>query len=547
MGFMAICATAQTKEDALLFSGNEYEGTARTIAMGNAFTALGGDLGSIGINPAGSAVAGYSQMTISPGLSFSATTVQGVSPFSDGRLPYFDKKHRSSMTDLTLPNIGVVLNYNTHRQSGLKNFTFGFVVNKTADWNGEAYANGINSTTSLMGSMAYYATVDGLLGSELGAANAYDYLPWKTVVGYQSGMISTIRDKDNEFVGSSEVMTKDSEGKDKIFLGGPLDQSYGKKESGYKYDYLINLGANISDFIYIGANLGITTFSYGYQDYFKEVAVDPMDFEIKFSNDGVEETSYFNNMLYRYDYNASGVGYYGKFGIIITPGYGLRIGAAFQTPTVNNINEGWQESGETTYLNKKYNASAISPYGEGGYRMVSPYRANLGLAYAFGRLGVISADYEICDYGSMEYKSSGYDREYFDSVNDEIRHSYTAAHMFRAGLEFKPVPELSLRAGYGLETSPLKESRHAIKTQNAAFGLGYSSKGSFFADIAVKGTFPAGEYFMPYQDYVFETDDEGYYLLDENGQYIVAEDGYAPELLIKKNLWKVVLTLGWRF
>ena len=71
---------AQNAYDGLLFSENNYEGTARSVAMGNAFTALGGDLGSITINPAGSAVAGYSQFTITPGLTIASSTAQGVSP-----------------------------------------------------------------------------------------------------------------------------------------------------------------------------------------------------------------------------------------------------------------------------------------------------------------------------------------------------------------------------------------------------------------------------------------------------------------------------------
>ena len=65
----AAAGYAQSAYDGLLFSENNYEGTARSVAMGNAFTALGGDLGSITINPAGSAVAGYSQFTITPGLT----------------------------------------------------------------------------------------------------------------------------------------------------------------------------------------------------------------------------------------------------------------------------------------------------------------------------------------------------------------------------------------------------------------------------------------------------------------------------------------------
>ena len=35
-----VCSFAQTAYDAWLFSENNYEGTARSVAMGNAFTAL---------------------------------------------------------------------------------------------------------------------------------------------------------------------------------------------------------------------------------------------------------------------------------------------------------------------------------------------------------------------------------------------------------------------------------------------------------------------------------------------------------------------------
>ena len=97
MASAALCH-AQNAYDALAFSENNYEGTARTVAMGNAFTALGGDLGAVTINPAGSAVAGYSQFSITPALTFSTNTAQGVSPFDDGSLPYFEKAMKSSRT-----------------------------------------------------------------------------------------------------------------------------------------------------------------------------------------------------------------------------------------------------------------------------------------------------------------------------------------------------------------------------------------------------------------------------------------------------------------
>ena len=110
-GMTAVCGYAQTAYDALLFSENNYEGSARTVAMGNAFTALGGDLGSIGLNPAGSAVAGYSQITLTPALTFSTSTTHGVSPYSDGFLPYFERQMKSRITDLSAPNVGFTINY----------------------------------------------------------------------------------------------------------------------------------------------------------------------------------------------------------------------------------------------------------------------------------------------------------------------------------------------------------------------------------------------------------------------------------------------------
>ena len=224
MTFATVCSYAQTAYDALLFSENNYEGTARTVAMGNAFTALGGDLGSVTVNPAGSAVAGYSQVTLTPSLTISTSTTKGVSPYADGHLPYFEKEMRSSITRFSMPNLGVTMNFDTHRESGLKNITIGFIMNKSAGWDEDVYAAGTNSSTSFMGEMAYDATVNGYFGSDLGATGAYDFMPWKPVVGYQSGMISTFGGYDDQFVGASEVIYDNGE----VAVGGPLYQSYGR-------------------------------------------------------------------------------------------------------------------------------------------------------------------------------------------------------------------------------------------------------------------------------------------------------------------------------
>ena len=528
----AMSAQAQTIYDALRFSERDYEGTARSVAMGNAFTALGGDLGSIGINPAGSAVAKYSQFTITPSLTVSSNTTQGASPYTDGYLPYFQRQFKQTATHFAIPNLGMTFNWETGRASGLKNVTFGFVMNRTNSWNEDVYAAGTNSTTSFMGAMAAEATWDSMLGSNLNMNDAYDYDPWRYVVGYQSGMISTFGGYDDQFVGASEVII-DNMGQAEISLGGPLEQSYGRRVRGAKNDYLINLGFNISDFLYIGANLGITSMNYSYDEYFKEAAIDPSDFEIALDN---EQTMYFDSMKYKYSYSANTSGVYGKFGFILTPGMGLRIGAAIQTPTATTVNEYWYMSGETYYTDNGFNASAESPEGEDRYRFREPWRANFGAAYTLGKLAVFSVDYELCKYGNMKFRRNGFDddREYFIDLNNDIKDEFGTSHMLRAGVEVKPVDRLAVRAGYGLTTSP-EVLIEVPAAQNVSFGLGFISRKSFFADVACRYAFATDEYFMPYNDYI----------LYEDGTPM--EDAYAPEIRNTKSAWKVLLTLGWRF
>ena len=511
---------AQTAYDALMLSENSYEGTARSAAMGNAFTALGGDLGAVTINPAGSAMASYSQITVTPGITISSTTAEGVSPYENGDLPYFQRKMKSSLPKGSLPNIGASINFDTGRNYGLVNWSLGFIVNKTADYNQDVYANGRNSTTSFIGQMAYEASRLGFYPDELGGENAYDSgINWKYVTGFKSAMFDPFNDI---YVAATEMVYDDNT----CFVAGELDQTYGRRTRGDKYEYIINAGFNISDFVYFGMNLGINSISYSYDEYFKETAVDPSNFVIELQNG---KTIYFDSMKYKYSYSVNTSGVYGKFGIILTPGAGIRFGAAIQTPTATNVNEFWQMYGETNYTDNNFNASASSPEGEDYYNFSEPWRANFGLAYTLGKLAVFSVDYELCDYSAMKFKRNGFDdgREYFSDLNDDIKDIFGTSHMLRAGVEVKPVDRLAVRAGYGLTTAP--ELTEVPAAQNASFGLGFNSRKSFFADIACRYAFASDEYFMPYSDYMAE--------------YEV----YAPEIRNRKDAWKVLLTLGWRF
>lgn len=531
-------AAQETMHDALNFSENNYFGTARSVAMGNAFTALGGDLGGISINPAGSAVANYSQATITPSLNISVSSAQGTR--WNGEANGFERLMKNSSTRFTLPNIGMTLNFDTHRLSGLRNISVGFIVNGSSYFNDNVIARGSNANTSFMGALAY--NTSGWDISDLTMSDPYNnsYAPWASIAGWEAGLISLYGSSNNEYIGTSESYYTDDSGNYIIKQSGPLDQNYGRTQSGSKYDCLINLGLNFSDRLYFGVNLGITSLNYAYRDWISEIAQNPEDFRLQFQNPdgGPDDVTYFSDMNFNYQYGVSGVGIYGKFGFIAKPFAGLRIGGAVQTPTSTMIKQWWSYSAASYYTDSEFNASSESPEGQYKYRLISPFRFNVGLAYTFGNFGLISADYEMCDYSGMRYRETvSNDNSYYDDgVNADIMEYMGVSHMFRAGIEIKPAPVLAIRAGYTLTTSPelyyednVKKTVKADRSSFAA-GLGYSSNGSFFADLAFRATKYANEYIYPYSD------------------YILGEDYFpSPEILNRKWAYDIMLTIGFRF
>ena len=142
-------ASAQGALDALRFSQLRYEGTARTMAMGNAFTSLGGDSYAMSINPASSAIYKYSEFTVTPSLN--GTTF---------KTNYLDNTEKESWTRFGISNAGMVFSFNTgHNLSALKSINFGVAINKLNNYSSRSYSSGINSKSSWLASLA-----DGLSG-----------------------------------------------------------------------------------------------------------------------------------------------------------------------------------------------------------------------------------------------------------------------------------------------------------------------------------------------------------------------------------------------
>ena len=91
---------SQNISDALNYADNSYQGTARFNSMSGAFGALGGDLSSIAVNPAGSAILNSGHFSLSFG-----------SDNKSGQASLINSSNNFDKNNFTLNQIGGVINF----------------------------------------------------------------------------------------------------------------------------------------------------------------------------------------------------------------------------------------------------------------------------------------------------------------------------------------------------------------------------------------------------------------------------------------------------
>ncbi|MBO4671529.1 MAG: hypothetical protein J5640_06805 [Bacteroidales bacterium] len=555
---LAFAAGAQDMYYAHTLSRNNYYGSARSVALGNAVTALGGDLGSVTFNPAGGAVNQYWQFTVTPGLLFSAVN---TSYAADG--VNYGAPNKEGHTKFSIPNIGLMMVLDSEDSDWLRWTSFGVVANSTNNFLSYSTGRGVNSNTSFLGSLA--AGAWGLKPSEM---------PRNLYAGYAANQFGEYGAEGSLVYAGSNERVNDKE--TYSYMPGALDQVSVMNSFGSKTDLAWNLAFNVEDCFYFGFNLGTPTIRYRFQEVFSEAAQQPSAFPVVFvsqQKDGstLKETTNYVNSTNGYKLNSSGVGIYGQLGFIYLPTKNLRVGASFQTPTLYSISEEWRYTASSSYERIKFDGNAKSSLGEATYTIRTPYVVDAGVAWTVPGLGLLSVDYEMMDYSVIKYSDEdSYDSFVEDSwsgTNNINRKFGGVSHSVRAGLEVKPIPILALRAGYSLVTSGEKYwlddtgamvtaetvrfkgntdifaqnlvSSHYFKDLTHAFsiGAGYSSPGSFFADLAVRLTnYPTVEY-APYYYGAYDAKDNA-------GRSLGVA---APVESIDRSLVDVLLTFGWRF
>ena len=433
-------------ESAIRNSQNIYQGSARFMGMGGAFTALGGDISSISVNPAGVGVYTGMQFVFSPSFqaqNMSSTTRYGGSLFEEDALNY----------NVNLNNLGLMASYNLKGSVGWKNINVGLGYNTLHHFNRKVEGSNFNLDQSKLHEFVSNANQDRW-------RDAYEELAWQT---YLMNYDSTYAEYWS-FV-TDEMNYSDTTAMEEI----GVNQRQTLNNGGNLGEYFIAAGANYNNKLYVGMSIGIQRYKFTYKSTYSESEV----------NNQIPD---FNGMNFIQHEDHSGTGYNFKIGAIYRPVDFVRIGAAFHSPTYfSNLEYGWYNQITGNYDNGD-NLTTQSEESTFSYKLTTPSKLVGGVAFKIADIGMISADYERLDYGNARLGEKEQDVP-FDYENDSIQSTYGVTNNLRLGGELK-LNSFYVRPGYAMYGSPYRDnlSDYQSKTIMYSGGLGYREK-SFFVDV----------------------------------------------------------------
>jgi hypothetical protein len=416
---LSVFSQTQTAYDALLASSSELNGTARFMSVGGAMGALGGDASTIFYNPAGIGIYRSSEFTATANINWDYTTLSN----SNSNIVSNNGKAR-----VDLQHIALVGTWLFEDSNFLLNLNLGAAYNQSKKFAREGKYNGYqpHSYTQWVAAMTDDIPV-GALTEEFTHKNpAYEdqSIPWSSVLAFDSYLTDTkYVDKDNVYTSLYDWSKSKTTHQDIFF-----------KEAGSANDFALSLSGNFKNLVYWGM-----TFECDYADYFRETTL----------RETMEDGSVYH-LTNRYGFESTGFTY--KIGLIIKPTSWLRIGGAFHTPTLYYLKD-FSSSSCDYHVNdiggvsrRGYNET---PSSVGSTKLTGPLKAIGSLGFVLGRFGFIGVDYE--------YENSAAINDNMDEIQYLYSESLKDRHTVRAGIEVKPIGDLSLRLGGGISTPRVTE------------------------------------------------------------------------------------------
>lgn len=397
----------QNSLDIQRYSGYSAVGTAKSVGMGGAVSAIGADFGSVTLNPASIAIYRKSDIGFSMGFrSFSTKST------------HIDQTQNSNTSNFGFPNFHAI--FAAENNSGtIKGWAFGIGFNQLDNYYRRTEVSAFNPYNSIAD--YYVALAQGSSIYNIDTAS----LPF---MAWQVFYVDTIL---NDYTWVP-------------YVEGKMQQTYSRKETGRTNSWDFVLGLNFNDKLYIGGSLSLLDLKYTSSEVFLETDTQGNYDTLDLLNYRIDIRSFEQ----RYTFRTSGTGINGKIGFLFRPIEALRIGLAFQTTTGFNLKDTYQV-GMTMTQDGGAQYPKEGAEGLYNYRLRTPLRATLGVCYQFGKVGMISADADYIDFtqGSLSDRSGA--GTTFTGANQVVaKLAQSQALNLRLGGEYRINNDTYLRAGY---------------------------------------------------------------------------------------------------
>ena len=513
---LAACLTqvdAQSIYDADKFTSKDLSGSARFVSMGGALGALGADISTMGVNPAGTGL--FRKYDFSGTFNYT---------MNDQNINYMGNKFDNTKRKSNMNSLGFVISTPVNG-SVLKYVNFGFNFSKATNFNtrfgaganlGDGFTIGHQMANSANNMSVDLNTVD--LNDY-----PYDQNGWLGTVGLQGNLIDFISGPDGK--GQFQSTFTEAKTSDIIY-----------KESGGIDQYDFNVAFNLSNRAFLGLTVGVYNVNHNVKQTHKE-------YYGKAQN-GDDEL-----MALTTENSTEGTGVDVKFGTIIRPieSSPFRIGVAVHTPIFYRL---------TRYTNFFFNSDVWSDehqaivetnidildhniYGRDNafdYRLRTPWKLNLSLGHNVGTVLALGAEYEYQDYASSKFFYRDGSGDEIGFINDQ-RNQLKQVHTIRLGGEVKVIPEVAFRFGYNLETASFEKSAFKYVHPDSPV-----TDTAFFNKDGVRNTYTIGMGYMGSMWYV----DLAYKYDTRKTHFYPFDTIDLPESSIKMNNSSVLLTLGVR-
>lgn len=457
MGMVCIIASAQNINDVVRYGTEDLQGTARFQAMSGAFGALGGDLSSLNINPAGSAVFNYSQFSIT-----------GSNYNRNNNATYGSSTQNTDLNSLEFNQVGGVFVFKSPN-SPWKKIALGLNYDLVENFDNEIFASG-NTTQGIDNYFLNFAQGQALgplrvqqgefiedayldIGSSLGFGAQQAFL------GFQGGIIEPSVDDDANTSYSSNAQYSS------------VNQQYTQVTSGYNSKFTANLAGQYQNNLYLGASLNFHSILYDKVTFFDETGYDAVS--------PIQQTT-FDNFL-----RTEGTGFSFSLGAIAKLNDNIRVGGSYQSPTwYRFLDDTSQRINSELAVNdiNFIDFNIVNLFQE--YRIKIPSKLTGSVAVVFGKDGLISFDYGYQDMSQAELRPNA--DPSFSTENDFITNELGIVNTYRIGGEYR-IEKVSLRGGYRYEQSPYEAEGIIGDLEGYSGGIGYDFGGSRL-DLAVNRT-----------------------------------------------------------